>query len=114
MMQPARLDFPIRKAEYLFNHTTASGAGGDKQKFWQQVMGFESAEDIRETILGGVTLDLLTPQVPNEYGERYEAIVPITNPSGKVRRLIRTIWIVRFGEDVARFVTAVPQRRKQP
>ncbi|NJL84383.1 MAG: hypothetical protein HC890_18300 [Chloroflexaceae bacterium] len=25
----------MAKAEYLFNHTTPAGAGGDKQKFWR-------------------------------------------------------------------------------
>lgn len=101
----------MRKAEYLFNHTTAPGEGGDKQKYWQEVLGFQSAEEVREALLAEVTLELLQPQTPNEYGERYEAIVAITDQSGKVRQ-IRTIWIVRAGEDVARFVTAVPHRRK--
>jgi hypothetical protein len=111
MTQPASFDFPIRKAEYLFNHTTAPGEGGDKQKYWQEILGFQAAEDIRETILAEITLESLQPQAPNAHGDRYEAIITITGQSGKVR-LVRTIWIVLFGEDVARFVTAVPQRRQ--
>lgn len=111
MATPVCLDFPIRKAEYLFNHTTAPGEGGDKQKYWAEVLGFESAEAIREAILSEVTLELLNPVGANDYGDRYEAVILITNQSGDVRWL-RTIWMVRFGESIARFVTAVPKRRK--
>lgn len=28
-----RLEFSLAKAEYLFNHSTAPGEGGDKQNF---------------------------------------------------------------------------------
>ena len=36
-------------------------------------------------------------------------IIEVTGVSGISRR-IRTVWIVLFDEDVARFVTAVPDR----
>ncbi|MEM8504320.1 MAG: hypothetical protein AAF716_14345 [Cyanobacteria bacterium P01_D01_bin.1] len=39
-------------------------------------------------------------------------MISITGPSGRVRQ-IKTIWIVLFGEATARFITAVPQRRKK-
>ncbi|MFM7788836.1 MAG: DUF6883 domain-containing protein, partial [Microcystis panniformis] len=42
-----------------------------------------------------------------EYGDRYRAYVKIRGASGQLHR-IRTVWIVLTGEDVARFVTAVP------
>lgn len=109
MTSPVRLEFPIAKAEYLLNHTTEPGEGGDKRKFWHEVMGFQSAEAIREAVLAEVSLDSLEPQGQNAYGERYQAVILITGPS-RVSWLIRTGWIVLFGEDVARFVTAVPER----
>ncbi|MDX2240482.1 MAG: hypothetical protein NW224_07355 [Leptolyngbyaceae cyanobacterium bins.302] len=49
------------------------------------------------------------PKGPNDYGERYQAIVLIQGLSGVSWR-VRTGWIVLSGEDVARFVTAVPER----
>ena len=72
-------------------------------------MGFESPEAIREAILGEVSLDMLQPQSQNEQGELYRAYIQVTGASGISRR-IRSIWIVRFDEDVARFVIAVPDR----
>lgn len=109
MTTPTRLEFPIAKAQYLFASATEPGKGGDKQKFWREVMGFESPEVIREAIIAQISLDLLQPVGQNDYGERYQAIILVTVRSG-VSWQIRTGWIVLFGEDIARFVTAFPQR----
>ncbi len=72
-------------------------------------MRFESPEAIREAILAEVSLDMLQPQSQNEQGELYRAYIQVTGGSEICRR-IRTVWIVLFDEDVARFVTAVPDR----
>jgi len=72
-------------------------------------MEFESPEAIRETILAEVSLDMLQLQSQNEQGELYRAYIQVTGASGISRR-IRTVWIVIFNEDIARFVTAVPDR----
>ncbi|MDX2240481.1 MAG: hypothetical protein NW224_07350 [Leptolyngbyaceae cyanobacterium bins.302] len=61
-MSVKRLEFSLAKAEYLFNHSTAPGEGGDKQKFWREILGFDSPEAIREAILAGVTVDSLEPK----------------------------------------------------
>jgi hypothetical protein len=52
---------------------------------------------------------LLQPVAQNAYGKRYQAIILVTGRSG-VSWQIRTGWIVLSGEDIARFVTAFPQR----
>jgi hypothetical protein len=109
MTSPLGLEFPIAKAEYLLNHTTATGEGGDKRKFWHEVMGFQSSEDIRKAILTSVSLDMLQPQGQNAYGDRFSAVILVTGTSG-ISWQIRTGWIVLFDESVARFVTAVPER----
>lgn len=109
MTLPRCFEFPIAKAQYLFSRTTEPGKGGDKRKFWQEVMGFQSPEAIRETILAEVSLDILQIQNQNEQGEIYRAYIQVTGVSGISRR-IRTVWIVLFNEDVAKFVTAVPDR----
>ena len=109
MTLPSSFEFPVAKAQYLFSRTTEPGKGGDKQKFWQEVMKFESPEAIREAILTEVSLDILQPQSQNEQGQLYRAYIQVTGASGISRR-IRTVWIVLFNEDIARFVTAVPDR----
>jgi hypothetical protein len=111
MTLPTTLDFPIRKAEYLFAYASELGQGGDKQKFWQQIMGFTSAVDIRAAILAEVSLKLLEALPADQYGVRYEAIVQIRSAAGQ-SRWIKTIWIVLPNEKIARFVTAVPYRGK--
>jgi len=109
MTQPVSLVFPIEKATYLFTRETEPKKGGDKQKFWREVMGFESPEAIREAILAEVTIDLLEARGQDDHGYRFQAVVLMTGRS-EVTWQVRTGWIVRYGGDVARFVTAVPER----
>ncbi|MCL1466400.1 DUF6883 domain-containing protein [Argonema galeatum] len=109
MTLASRLEFPLSKAQYLFNRASQPGEGGDKQNFWRSELGFESPEAIQDAILAAVSVEMLQPQDTNEYGERFRAYVRITRPNGISRR-IRTVWIILFNEDIARFVTAVPDR----
>ncbi|MDV3002470.1 MAG: hypothetical protein N5P05_004125 (plasmid) [Chroococcopsis gigantea SAG 12.99] len=66
-------EFPLAKANYLLNRATESGVGGDKRKFWREVMGFEDPEAIRAAILATVSLEMLQLQDITEYGSRYRA-----------------------------------------
>lgn len=109
MAQPVSLVFPIEKAIYLFTRETKPMEGGDKQKFWREVMGFESPESVRDAILAETMIDLLEASGQDAHGYRFQAVVLITGQTG-VSWQVRTGWIVRYGEDVARFVTAVPER----
>lgn len=109
MAQPAMLVFPIEKAIYLFTRSTTPEQGGDKQKFWREVMGFESPEGVRAALLDVVAVADLTFQRQDQYGDRYQAINRIQGRSG-LDWWIRTGWIVRTDEVVARFVTAIPER----
>jgi len=112
MAQPTALAIPIEKAVYLFTRDTVPGQGGDKQKFWQTVMGFESPTAIRAAVLGAVTVADLVFQRQDQYGDRYQAITRIRGETGLIW-WVRTGWIVRPGETVARFVTAIPERRRE-
>lgn len=109
MVQPTALIFPIEKAVYLFTRDTVPGQGGDKQKFWQTVMGFESPAAIRAAILDSVTVADLVFQRQDQYGDRYQSISRIRGETG-VSWWVRTGWIVRSGETVARFITAIPEK----
>jgi hypothetical protein len=44
------------------------------------------------------------------YGQKYEIDGTLIGPRGKSAS-VRTVWIVRFGEEVPRFVTAFPGGR---
>ena len=103
------LEFTLSKASYLFNHESVPGKGGDKQKIWRSILGFDSPEAIREAILARVSIDQLEAREVNSFGEKYQITVLIEGPSG-VSWLIRTGWIVLAEENVARFVTAFPER----
>ena len=109
MEQPTALIFPIEKAIYLFTRDTVPGQGGDKQKFWQTVMGFESPTVIRAAILESVTVADLVFQRQDQWGDRYQAVSYVQGKTG-VSWWVRTGWIVRSGESIARFVTAIPEK----
>ena len=111
-MKISHWEFPLARAEYLLHYTTVAGKGGDKRKFWHEILGFQSAETLRMTILQQASLDQLAVDGQNAYGTLYRLIIVLVTPAGNTYR-VRTIWIVRFGEEVARFVTAYPEQRKQ-
>lgn len=110
MAQPTALAMPIEKAVYLFTRYMVPGQGGDKQKFWQTVMGFELPTAIRAAVLGSVNVANLGFQRQDQYGDRYQAVSRIRGETGLIW-WVRTGWIVRPGESIARFVTAIPERR---
>lgn len=101
------LEIPLAKMLYLLNFSTESGEGGDKTKFWRGQMGFAEPEELRSHLLSILSVDQLKRRGQNSYGWRYNGVIELIGPSGTTVR-IRTVWIVLFGESVARFVTAFP------
>ena len=112
MMQPSELFFSIEKAVYLLTRDAEPGRGGDKQKFWRELLGFDSPESVREAILTSVEVADLEFQRQDQYGDRYQAIKLVQGLSG-ASWWVRTGWIVRFGESAARFVTAIPEKSQR-
>lgn len=110
-MEIQQWDFPLAKAEYLLNYTTTAGEGGDKRKFWHEILGFQSPETLRLALLQQVTPEQVEADGQNAYGTLYRLVIRLATPAGQVYR-IRTIWIIRFDEKIARFVTAYPEERK--
>lgn len=74
---------------------------------YKQAQGQALEKDLREQHL---SLEVL-PGKQSIYGAKYEIVAPLAGPNGQ-RRWIRTIWMIRKGESVARFVTLIPE--KQP
>jgi hypothetical protein len=107
MNNPQAILFPIAKAEYLLTRVSRPGIGGDKHNYWQNILGFQSAEAIRQAILAEITIDKLRSEGNHPYGHRFVAIIEINTPLGRSQP-IQTIWLIRFGETVARFITAIP------
>ncbi|MFN9873256.1 MAG: DUF6883 domain-containing protein [Pseudanabaena sp.] len=103
-----RLEFPLAKAQYLLSYSGEQGKGGDKSRFWQNVMGYDNPEAIRDTILQKIAPSDLIFQRQDAYGDRYTAIVSLIDQREQSREIL-TAWIVLKGENIARFVTAVPQ-----
>lgn len=104
-----RFELPLAKAEYLLNFQTEPGQGGDKRRFWHEIIGFQSAEALRHALLAEISAELLQQNGKNEYGDFYRATIWLTGPLG-LSCQIRMVWIVLFGQDVARFVTAYPDK----
>jgi hypothetical protein len=57
MVHPQQLYFSLAKAEYLLTRVAKPGEGGDKQNYWQKILGFTSADAIRQAILAEVSID---------------------------------------------------------
>jgi len=107
MNKPKSLYFPLAKAEYLLTRAAEPGKGGDKKNYWQNILGFQSAEAIRQAILSEVRIDQLKSSGQHPYGDRLIATIQINTPKGRSRP-ITTIWLVPFDENIARFITAFP------
>jgi hypothetical protein len=104
------LFFPLSKAEYLLSRESLPGVGGDKQQFWRRILGFDSPESVRDMILTTVKIEDLQLVGQDQYGDRYQAINLIQGKSGIFWR-VKTAWIVRSNESIARFVTAIPDKK---
>jgi hypothetical protein len=44
------------------------------------------------------------------YGMKYEIVAPLVGPNGK-ERLVRSIWMIRKGDTVARLITLIPEKK---
>lgn len=82
------------KAEYL-------GRIGYIRAQWQQL-----EEDLRTQIL---VLEA-NPGRVTPWGRKYEILGPLTGPNGETA-WVRTIWMIRHGESVARLITLIPGRK---
>ena len=109
MAKPIRLYFPTEKAIYLLTRETVPGEGGDKKKFWREVLGFDLPELVQEAILSSLDVEDLKFKRSSQHGGRYEAVNRV---QGRIEssRLVKTAWIVHPDETIARFVTAFPQK----
>lgn len=84
-----KINFPIAKAEYLLNYSDDQREGGDKQKYWRQVLGFDSATELRQAILAEISPDMLKPHGKHPYGDRYLASIQVDSPKGRSQAILQ-------------------------
>jgi hypothetical protein len=92
--------------DYLLNPLHARG--GHKARMFAAALGYRRFDHarlikhIREGILTHEALRI--DAVP--YGERFRVEIPIVGSGGSA--VVRTLWIIRTGEDVPRLTSAYP------
>jgi hypothetical protein len=85
---------PIGRFKAAFFHALGYSSEG-----WSQLEA-----DLRDQHLSrDVTLEAQTP-----YGQKYSIRATLIGPSGSSADVV-SVWVVRTGEDIPRFVTAYPE-----
>lgn len=84
--------------------------GRHKARVFQSVLGFTSAgaEDLRQRLIEAASSNQAMAGERDDYGERYSVETPMVGPAGQ--GVIRSLWIVRAGEDFPRFVSCYVMR----
>jgi len=99
---------PAKLRDYILSPSHPDGRskaaylarGGYSREGWSRL-----ESDLRDQHL---TLDA-KPGGVTPWGSKYEILGPLTGPNGQTM-WIRTVWIVRHEENVARFITLIPAR----
>ena len=75
------------------------------------ILGYDdhNVGDLRRGLLVIVRTKPLVERIATEHGTKYIILGYINTPSYGLFHL-RTVWFIRHGETMLRFVTAVPQR----
>jgi hypothetical protein len=79
--------------------------GRHKARVFQSVLGMTDADadELRAALIDAALQENVTPGVSDQYGERY--IIDFELKRGEREAIIRSCWIVRRGETIARFIT---------
>jgi hypothetical protein len=101
---------PEKLYDYVLNFANRDGEStarfleerGYNQKNWQILEADLRAQHLSQEV---------RPSKKSRYGEKHEIVTPLAGPNGK-KRWLRSIWMIRNGERVARFITLIPE--KQP
>ncbi len=98
---------PAKLRDYVVN--PASPDGASKARYLQDI-GYEQhnwktlEQDLRTQHLSQDA----RPGHSSRYGHKYEICAPLIGPNGN-RRWLRSIWMIRQGETLARFITLIPE-----
>ncbi len=98
---------PAKLHDYLLSRTHPIGRF--KATFFQ-ALGY-SAEDwsrLEADLRSQHLSEEATGDQPTPYGQKYVIRATLVGPTGAAAALV-SVWVVRAGEDFARFVTAYPE-----
>src|SRR5437870_2686979 len=65
-------------------------------------------EILRDDLLNIARIGIDSPGQPSPYGQKFDVSGILVGPSGRTAEFV-TVWLVRTGEDVPKFVTAFPR-----
>jgi hypothetical protein len=85
--------------------STVHPRGRHKARVFREALGIgrSDAAWLRQALLDGLPEQEAAELVEDDYGARWRVDIPVTRQNRRV--VIRTMWIVRSGEQVPRFVT---------
>ncbi|NMF83748.1 DUF6883 domain-containing protein [Nodosilinea sp. P-1105] len=88
--------------------------GRDKAIHFHETLGF--TKDNYQSLLAQIQAKALEaeaiPRQSDQYGQRYRVDIPIAGVEPHQQEVVRTGWIIRPGEDVARLTTLYVPKRK--
>ena len=100
---------PEKLRDYILNSSHPDGES--KARFLSEIGYKQENWQILERDLRNQHLPLAaSPGKKSIYGAKYEIVGPLVGPNGD-RKWIRSIWIIRTGESVARFVILIPEEK---
>mgnify|MGYP003444371614 CR=1 FL=1 len=109
LSQETTIIAPEKLRDYVVN---LSHPDGESKARFLRVMGYEQKNwktleiDLRTQHLSQEVI----PGQKSDYGEKYEVLAPLIGPNGKMRWL-RSVWMIRKGESIARFITLIPEEK---
>jgi hypothetical protein len=100
---------PEKLRDYILNLSNPDGES--KARFLKE-MGYEQENwktlesDLRKQHLSEDTI----PGKQSVYGAKSEIFAPLIGPNGE-KRWLRSVWMIRKGESIARFITLIPEKK---
>lgn len=103
---------PRKLTSYALNPKSVKG--GDKALMFREHLGFtqENYQLLLNQIQDKVMESEAILGVCDEYGQRYQVDILINGVEMGQQEIVRTGWIVKPNEDIARLATAYIRRRK--
>src|SRR5882672_6181367 len=90
----------------------AHPVGKHKARVFKSVLGFNQSDwrALADSIRNELPYNKAHPTKSDSFGQRYEAIMPITGPNGNTENLV-TAWIIKADSDYPSLVSLYIQKR---
>ena len=107
---PDKANIDSRKLhDYLLNPAHPEGA--TKAQYLNE-MGYnqENYHILEDDLRNQHLICDVKPGKVSIYGIKYEIVAPLVGPNGK-KRVIRSVWMIRKGDTIARLITLIPEKK---